>query len=140
MAVTDLNALESLYFAALQKPAADRRAFLETACGGEAELQSRVERLLAAQANIGDFMESPSNERHREAAGEQTHESRSPSATADLPRRDELVGSSLTGKYKLVELIGEGGMGQVFMAQQAEPVRRAVAIKVIKAGMDSKAV
>src|SRR5205823_11168383 len=50
------------------------------------------------------------------------------------------VGSVVAGKYKLIEEIGEGGMGQVFMAQQTEPVKRAVAIKVIKAGMDSKAV
>jgi serine/threonine protein kinase len=46
----------------------------------------------------------------------------------------------LGGKYKLVEEVGEGGMGSVFMAQQTEPVKRAVAVKVIKAGMDSKAV
>ncbi|HUR52982.1 MAG TPA: serine/threonine-protein kinase, partial [Gemmataceae bacterium] len=62
------------------------------------------------------------------------------SATADLPGKDEHVGAILGGKYKLVEEIGEGGMGSVFMAQQTEPVKRAVAVKVIKAGMDSKAV
>ena len=50
------------------------------------------------------------------------------------------AGSILAGKYKLIEEIGEGGMGRVYMAQQTEPVRRAVAVKVIKAGMDSKAV
>src|SRR5205085_5176295 len=50
------------------------------------------------------------------------------------------VGSVVTGKYKLIEEIGEGGMGSVYMAQQMEPVKRAVAVKVIKAGMDSKAV
>src|SRR5205823_12068658 len=50
------------------------------------------------------------------------------------------VGSILAGKYKLIEEIGAGGMGSVFMAQQTEPVKRAVAVKVIKAGMDSKAV
>jgi Protein kinase domain len=60
--------------------------------------------------------------------------------TADRPGKDEHVGSVLAGKYKLIEEIGEGGMGSVYMAQQTEPVRRAVAVKVIKAGMDSKAV
>ena len=50
------------------------------------------------------------------------------------------VGAILAGKYKLIEEIGEGGMGSVYMAQQTEPVKRAVAVKVIKAGMDSKAV
>ena len=61
-------------------------------------------------------------------------------APADVPGKDESVGTVLAGKYKLVEEIGEGGMGSVFMAQQTEPVKRAVAVKVIKAGMDSKAV
>ena len=60
--------------------------------------------------------------------------------TADFPGKDEHVGAILAGKYKLIEEIGEGGMGSVFMAQQTEPVKRAVAVKVIKAGMDSKAV
>ena len=55
-------------------------------------------------------------------------------------RSSEGIGSILAGKYKLVEEIGEGGMGTVCMAQQTEPVKRAVAVKVIKAGMDSKAV
>ena len=61
-------------------------------------------------------------------------------ATADLPEHDEQVGAVLAGKYKLVEEIGEGGMGRVYMALQTEPVKRAVAVKVIRAGMDSKAV
>ena len=56
------------------------------------------------------------------------------------PRPAEGVGSLLAGKYKLVEEIGEGGMGAVFLAQQTAPVKRTVAVKVIKAGMDSRAV
>src|SRR6185436_18137508 len=60
--------------------------------------------------------------------------------TVDYPGREERVGAILDGKYKLNEEIGEGGMGSVYMAQQTEPVKRAVAVKVIKAGMDSKAV
>jgi serine/threonine protein kinase len=60
--------------------------------------------------------------------------------TVDLPGKDERVGSILAGKYKLIEPIGQGGMGNVFMAQQSEPVKRVVAVKVIKAGMDSHAV
>src|SRR5262249_28534124 len=61
-------------------------------------------------------------------------------AARDVRDQDERIGSILGGKYKLIEEIGEGGMGRVYMAQQKEPIRRAVAIKVIKAGMDSKAV
>jgi serine/threonine protein kinase len=60
--------------------------------------------------------------------------------TEDYADPTSRVGVILAGKYKLVEEIGEGGMGRVFMAQQTEPVKRAVAVKVIKAGMDSKAV
>ena len=60
--------------------------------------------------------------------------------TAHFPGKDERVGAILGGKYKLIEEIGEGGMGSVYMAQQTEPVKRLVAVKVIKAGMDSKAV
>ena len=60
--------------------------------------------------------------------------------TEDHGDRTARVGAILGGKYKLIEEIGEGGMGSVFMAQQTEPVKRAVAVKVIKAGMDSKAV
>ena len=50
------------------------------------------------------------------------------------------VGAILAGKYKLIEEIGAGGMGSVYLAQQTEPVKRTVAVKVIKAGMDSRAV
>ncbi len=60
--------------------------------------------------------------------------------TDPYPGTDESVGALLAGKYKLIEVIGEGGMGSVFMAQQTEPVKRKVAVKVIKAGMDSRAV
>ena len=63
-----------------------------------------------------------------------------PAATVDRPGKDERVGATLLERYKLLEEIGEGGMGTVFMAQQIEPVKRLVAVKVIKAGMDSKAV
>jgi serine/threonine protein kinase len=60
--------------------------------------------------------------------------------TADYADPTARVGAVLAGKYKLVEEIDEGGMGSVFLAQQTEPVKRAVAVKVIKAGMDSRAV
>jgi eukaryotic-like serine/threonine-protein kinase len=136
----DLNALESLYFAALEKPSAERVAFLDEACRDDQDLRARVERLLAAQPNVGDFLDAlvaPIDS----AASEGTVTFRSDAgATSDFPGRDEKVGSVLVGKYKLIEEIGEGGMGSVFMAQQTEPVKRAVAVKVIKAGMDSKSV
>src|SRR6202011_3561136 len=60
--------------------------------------------------------------------------------TEDYVDPTACVGSVVADKYKLIEEIGEGGMGSVYMAQQTEPVKRAVAVKVIKAGMDSKAI
>jgi serine/threonine protein kinase/tetratricopeptide (TPR) repeat protein len=111
---------------------AERAAFLDRECGGDAELRARVEALLraddpgllglpVAQEAAVDF-----------AVGQpQTEDYGDPTAR---------VGAVLACKYKLVEAIGEGGMGSVFLAQQTDPVKRAVAIKVIKAGMDSKAV
>ncbi len=138
--MTDLNALESLYFAALEKPAVERAAFLDAACGTDVELRARVERLLAAQPKVGGFLDAPVATADLPAAGRTLTFGSDGSATADLPGRAEHIGAILGGKYKLIEEIGEGGMGSVFMAQQTEPVKRAVAVKVIKAGMDSKAV
>ena len=63
-----------------------------------------------------------------------------PDATRDYPNSEPQIGQIIAGRYKLLEQIGEGGMGTVFMAQQTEPVKRLVALKVIIAGMDSKAV
>src|SRR5439155_1541180 len=82
----------------------------------------RVDKMLAAQAQAGSFLESP-------AAG--------PGRTTDLPSVAELPGTVI-GPYKLLEQIGEGGMGTVWMAQQTAPVKRLVAVKLIKAGMDSR--
>ena len=137
--MTDLSALESLYFAALEKPLADRSAFLDAACGGDRDLRARVERLLAAQPKVGGFLDAPATSDLSPAGRTATFGIDAP-ATANFPGKDEHLGAILGGKYKLMEEIGEGGMGQVFMAQQTEPVKRAVAVKVIKAGMDSKAV
>src|SRR5947209_18662277 len=60
--------------------------------------------------------------------------------TGAFPGGTEAVGAVVAGRYKLVEEVGEGGMGTVWMAQQTEPVKRKVAVKVIKAGMDSRQV
>src|SRR5260221_12157317 len=120
MAAVTKNARD-LFLEALERPRAERAAYLDDACGGDAALRQRGEALLRANDESGAFLNG---------AG----------ATSDLPGRDEHVGSVLVGKYKLIEEIGEGGMGIVYMAQQTEPVKRAVAVKVIKAGMDTKGV
>src|SRR5207302_1153814 len=130
----DAARVKSLFLAAsdLADPA-ERAAFLKRECGGNAELRGRVEVLLRAN----DAAPLPPAE-----AGDGTSAyapGRSP-PTADFGDLTARIGSILSGKYKLMEVIGEGGMGSVYRALQTEPVKRAVAIKVIKAGMDSKAV
>ncbi|HEV3386793.1 MAG TPA: serine/threonine-protein kinase, partial [Gemmata sp.] len=117
-----------------------RNEFLARECGDDLDLRRAVETLLKAHDEAGGFLAEP----HPALGGTATFRegaAADPSvATADFPGKDEHVGSVLAGKYKLIEEIGEGGMGSVYMAQQTEPVKRAVAVKVIKAGMDSKAV
>jgi len=122
-----------LFMAALQiEDAAERSAYLDRACPGEAAPRQRVEALLAAFDQAGSFLQQPAAD---------------PGATSDSPPPGQSSGSALAeapgtviGPYKLTELIGEGGMGSVWMAQQTEPVKRLVALKLIKAGMDSKQV
>jgi serine/threonine protein kinase/tetratricopeptide (TPR) repeat protein len=98
----------------------ERAAYLDQVCADDAELRRRVERLLEAHAHAGSFL----------AAGPP-----GTPATADAPV--EAVGTVI-GPYHLLEQIGEGGFGVVFMAEQHEPIRRKVALKLLKPGMDSK--
>jgi WD40 repeat protein/serine/threonine protein kinase len=102
----------------------DRAAYLDRACKGDAALRARVEELLAVHDRAGDFLESPAP---------------APDLTAELAGPAEAVGTVI-GPYRLMELLGEGGMGVVYVAEQREPVRRKVALKVIKPGMDSRQV
>src|SRR5262245_57662965 len=113
--------VDEVFDEALRRAAGrDRARYLDEACGGDPELRRRVERLLRAGSEAGNFLEAPAQD---------------PSPTLARPP----VGGPGTalGPYKLIEQIGEGGMGSVWMAQQQEPVKRLVAIKLIKAGMDS---
>src|SRR5262249_31517960 len=124
---------QDLFMAAVQiEDAAERAACLDRECAGEPALRQRVEALLAALEQAGSFrQECPGNARaaaNISASG--------PSGSID-PAEEP---GTLIGPYKLVQEIGEGGMGRVWMAQQTEPVKRLVAIKLIKAGMDSKQV
>ena len=124
----DAARVKSLFLAAsdLNDPA-QRAAFLDRECGGDAELRARVEALLRAN----DAAPLP-------APGEATVVSEDGHAkTQDIIDPTARVGVVLAGKYKLIEQIGEGGMGTVWMAQQTEPVKRLVALKLIKPGLDS---
>jgi serine/threonine protein kinase/WD40 repeat protein len=134
--------VEDIFLAAVEKATPEERAaYLDEACRSDAELRRRVERLLAAHPKAGDFLAQPPAEAPLPVAPGATVDSApGQPETEDYDEPTARVGAILADKYKLVEEIGEGGMGSVFMAQQTEPVKRAVAVKVIKAGMDSKAV
>jgi tetratricopeptide (TPR) repeat protein len=116
---------------------AERAAYLDRACAGNQQLRAGVEALLRARASDPDFLEQPpgpvTDTADVQAAAGSAAMTREPVAT-DQP------GIVLSGRYKLLEQIGEGGMGTVWMAQQTEPVKRHVAVKLIKDGMGSKSV
>jgi WD40 repeat protein/serine/threonine protein kinase len=134
---------ESLFLAALEKPTpAERQAFLEQACGQDVALRARVQLLLEADARARGILERRASDAAPLpiAGGVTVDSAPGRPETEDYADPTVRVGAILAGKYKLIEEIGEGGMGTVFMAQQTEPVKRAVAVKVIKAGMDSRAV
>jgi eukaryotic-like serine/threonine-protein kinase len=119
---------KEIFFAALDMPAeADRVAYLAKACGDDADLRSHVEALLAAHDESDSRFDQPSRE-------VESVPNAIPSAGSE-----EWIGAQI-GPYKLRELLGEGGMGVVYVAEQTEPVRRKVALKIIKPGMDSRQV
>ena len=117
---------EELFAQALALPEAERTAFLEHECAGDLALHRRVKALLQSEQAAADFLERP-------APGT----SREDKPTSPAP--EEMPGSCI-GRYKLLQKIGEGGCGVVYMAEQEEPIPRKVALKVIKLGMDTKEV
>src|SRR5262245_44212960 len=116
----DPNRIRDIFLAASELPASDLPAYLANACGGNAELLAAVERLLAAHDRPARVLEPAS--RH-DGAGTATFD---PKVTTRAlgPRLTDAPGLVLAGKYKMIEQIGEGGMGTVWMAQQTEPVKR----------------
>ncbi|WP_169980670.1 serine/threonine-protein kinase [Tautonia rosea] len=119
--------IDEIFFAALERESPeDRAVYLDSVCGLDTELRRRVDRLLAAHPEAGSFLESPAN-------GLDT------TLAATFPTSPPLDGpGTVIGPYTLLEGIGEGGMGTVYLAEQTKPVRRRVALKVVKPGMDSK--
>jgi eukaryotic-like serine/threonine-protein kinase len=119
--------VKEIFADALEKAeGAERTAWLAQACGGDTELRQRVAALLRAYEKAGAFLENPP------APG--------PGETIVLPPPLTEKPGDKIGHYKLLEQIGEGGCGVVYMAEQQEPIRRKVAFKVIKLGMDTKQV
>jgi serine/threonine protein kinase/tetratricopeptide (TPR) repeat protein len=104
----------------------ERLDYLDRACASNAALRQEVDSLLAANSAAGEFLQHPAD------AG-------AAQKTMLIPALSETTGTRI-GRYKLLEQIGEGGFGVVWMAEQEEPVRRRVALKIIKLGMDTKEV
>lgn len=118
------SSLESIFFAALEKSSpSERAAFLDEACADDGDLRDRVERMLAAQIDAASFLEVPLQQM---------------SPTIALPVTEN-EGDTI-GPYKLLQQIGEGGMGVVYMSEQTQPVERRVALKIIRPGMDTRQV
>jgi hypothetical protein len=115
--------IESVFAAALQQPSSQERGnFLDRECADNPVLRGRVEALLKAHDRAGSFLKDPPA---------RTQE------TEDYVPITELPGTVI-GPYRLMEAIGEGGFGLVFVAEQQQPVRRRVALKIIKPGMDTR--
>jgi serine/threonine protein kinase/WD40 repeat protein/tetratricopeptide (TPR) repeat protein len=119
------NEVRAVFLEALALTVADERArYLDAACRDKPELRQRVEALLQAREQVGEFLK-------QDALGGNLDPLES--SVAEVP-------GTVIGRYKLLEQIGEGGFGVVFMAEQVEPIRRRVALKIVKPGMDTKQV
>jgi len=119
-----MTSVKEIFVEARERTGDDRKSFLDQACAGDADLRAEVEAYLAAEDEAEGFLAQPESSRSVPPTG--------------LPLR-EGPGSHI-GRYKLLQLIGEGGMGSVFMAEQQSPVRRMVAMKIVKRGMDTRQV
>ena len=110
---------ERLFEAALELSPEDRTVFLDQACEGDTTLRGEIESMLAGERERGSFLEHP---------------------TRDFFNLFAAVPGTVIGPYHLLKVIGEGGMGEVWLAEQKQPVRRQVALKLIKFGMDTREV
>ncbi len=125
MSEHNLSLEEILFDLAVQKPtAAERTAFLDHACRGNPALRAQLDELLEGCFGAAGFLPQPA--------------SQEPLAGPAHAIATEEASSPMIGRYKLLEKIGEGGFGEVWMAEQREPVKRRVALKIIKPGMDSR--
>jgi serine/threonine protein kinase/WD40 repeat protein len=124
--------IKKVFNGAMEKPPAERAAFVEQACAGDAELRSEVESLLLAVRPT--LVSGPV----QTGGAAQVMAGATATAFSMLPLTERA--GTLVGPYKLLETIGEGGFGTVFLADQTAPVRRRVALKIIKLGMDTRSV
>jgi serine/threonine protein kinase len=122
--------VEELYHAARARREGDHAAFLADACAGDEALRREVESLLAHPASADAFLAAP--------AAVLAAQLMSDPGTTAAPTPS--AAGPVIGPYHLLQLIGHGGMGEVWQAEQKQPVRRRVAVKLIKAGMDTREV
>jgi serine/threonine protein kinase/formylglycine-generating enzyme required for sulfatase activity len=141
--------VKAIFVDLLDQPAAAREALLRARCGDDADLRRQVEALLASHDQAPDFLAQPALKVKasdlvqkppvpRPPSGSVAADAADPNAdpNATAPADDERV----VGPYRLLEVLGEGGMGTVYKAEQTNPVRRLVALKLIKMGMDTREV
>ena len=114
-----------IFFEALEMATPEARvAYLQGACSGDVTLRRKVDELLKEHLSNDSLVAGPALERER--------------GTINLDPAPAESPAQMIGRYKLLEKIGEGGFGEVWMAEQREPVKRRVALKIIKLGMDSR--
>ena len=134
---SDPKRVQAVFLATVERPILERSAVLDRECGSDQDLRCRVEALLKAHDQPDSYLNEPVAKLAITAdrSPEEAYEDRKVEAGISI----ESVGSHI-GKYTLLQKLGEGGMGSVWVAEQTEPVKRRVALKVIKPGMDSTTV
>src|ERR1051326_8484698 len=121
------NAEETIFAGAMRLPPQERAAYLDQACHGDAALRQRLARLVNSYDEAGAFLDEPAAPTVRQTG-----------AVFCLPLAEK-PGDKI-GRYKLLQKIGEGGCGVVYLAEQEEPVQRRVALKIIRVGMETRSV
>jgi len=119
--MTDLPSAKDVFTDAIELSPDQQRGYVERACRGNNALLAEIFDLLATHKHLGTFLDAPTFEAAR---------------TSDIPASENVI--TTIGPYKVLQAIGEGGFGTVYLADQVEPVRRRVALKVVKPGMNSK--
>jgi serine/threonine protein kinase len=140
MAETEMQSAEDVFYDALEiKDDGERAAFIKRACLDNAQLLATVQQMIAAQPDADSFFQErvPTLPLAIQLLEEFPQEGRAEQSAGKEGSLDETAGTQI-GPYKVLEKLGEGGCGTVYRAEQEEPIRRQVALKVIKLGMDTK--
>jgi serine/threonine protein kinase len=130
--------IRKIFEEALEQPPDRRTGFLEQACGEDRELQSEVQRMLIADAQLESPIDLPAAVWPELVPDPSNLEGRPPGAAESMEPAE--TAGMVIDRYRLLQKIGEGGMGEVWLAEQKQPVRRRVAVKLVKAGMNTREV